>query len=387
MERADRMKKKLRAIWIYWLLTEKRLLKKISYLLVLLLVPVLAWGLKAAARLEAGMVKIALCCEERGGLSEEIIQGMMEEKGALRYVFFDSEEDALKSVESGETDAAWIFPEELDKKFQKMAERGRITPVIRVIEREDDVSLIFTREVLCSRLFPQLAHDAYCSFVRRNLSKEISDEELEEYYGRLALNEQLFEAVYLDGSVDRGEHYLLSPVRGLLAIWLVVCGFAAILFYQKDLRDGVYDAVGRWKKFLLAVLLQAVVLFNGGIIYLLTMGLMGSLSIIWEECMLLTLYLICIAAFCLLCGQLFRKMERIGVMIPLLVILMAVVCPVFLQIKLPMDLQAALPPYYYLLSLHDKTVVWKMVLYAAAGLGLTAGVFCLRGEKNEGKEV
>ena len=365
----------------FMILTEKRLFKKPGYLLVLLLVPILAWGLRIAARQEAGMVTIGLCCEEKGGLSEEIIRSMMEEDSIIRYQFYDSEAQAVRAVESAAVDAAWIFPEELDREFEKMAKKGRITPVVRVIEREDDISLIFTREVLCSRLFPKLAYEAYRDFVKKNLSVEITDEELLDFYRQLELNDNLFESRHLDGEVDTQDNYLLSPVRGLLAIWLVVCGLAAVLFYQKDLAEGVYDAASPKKKLLFAILLEAIVLMNGGIIYLMTLGLMGYAGSLGKEGLHLLLLLSCTAVFSLLCGMILQRMERVGVLIPILVVLMVVACPIFFQIRLPRGLQGILPPYYYLLSLHNGMALWYMVVYAFVGTGLLLGIWFLRGDR------
>lgn len=353
----------------WWYLTEKRLLKKPGYLLVLLLVPLLAWGMNLQSREEAGMVTIGLCAEERGGLAEELLGQMLEQQGVLRYLRYETEKEAIHAVESGKVSAAWIFPEKLEEKLQKMAEKGRITPVIRVVEREDDVSLVFTREVLCSHVYPSLAYQAYEGFVKRHLEEEIPEEMLRDFYQSISVGDTLFQAVYLDGTKTEEDDYLTAPIRGLLAIWVVVSGLSAILFYKRDESLGVYDAVPSKRRIRYAFGLQGVVLGNGGVIFLLACKLLGVLGQIGSEAFRLLLFLGCTACFCVLLGQIFSKMESFGVLIPILVILMIVACPIFLNIRLPWHLQGGLPAYFYLNSMHSRIYVNYMAIYLFALLG------------------
>lgn len=353
----------------WWYLTEKRLFKKPGYLLVLLLVPLLTVGMRMGSKEEAGMVTVGLCCEEQGGLSEEIIEDMMNQPSVLRFLKYDTEEAAIRAVEAGKVSAAWIFPAKLDEKLNKMAERGRISSVIRVVEREDDISLVFTREVLCSFVYPQLAYRAYESFTGKHLEEDISKEELRDFYRSVFVGTNLFQAVYVDGAEDGEDHYLLAPVRGMLAIWLVVSGLAAVLFYKRDERLGVYDAVPVRRRIRYAFGLQTVVLFNGGVIYLAACRLLGVLGSLWRECLMLFLFLGCIACFCVLLGLLFSRMESIGVLIPVFVIAMVVGCPVFLKLRLPWPVRL-LPPYYYLNSLHSSQDLANMMIYLCVGMAV-----------------
>ena len=324
------------------------------------------------------MVTVGLCCSEKGGLSDQLIGELMKEDGLIRYGRYDNKEDAMRGLEGGYVQAIWVFPEKLEEKLAEIAQNGRIIPVIEVIEREDDVSLMFSREVLCARIYPALARAVYEEFVTRNLEDEISKEELENFYQEIYLNKNLFEARYLDGAKEEGDNYLLSPIRGFLAIWLVVCGLAAVLFYQKDLQDGVYDVVPPRRRILFAAGLQGVALCNGGVIFLVAMKLLGVMGQPIREALCLVLFLCCVACFCLGLELVLGRMERVGVMIPILVILMIVACPVFFQIKNPYGILGILPPYYYLSSLHNHGMIWNMVRYTLIGACFCGGCTFLK---------
>ncbi len=365
------MGKRMRRGLIWWYLTEKRLFKKPGYLLVLLMVPVLAWAMGRQAGQEAGMVTIGLCCEEQGGLSEEILERMISEESILRYLRFDTEQEAVQAVKNGSVSAAWIFPERLEEKLAKMAEKGRITPVIRVVEREDDISLVFCREVLCSQVYPSLAYLTYEGFVDSKLGAdgnvELTEEMFRDFYQSVQVGDDLFVPVYLEGTADSGEHYLTAPLRGLLSIWLVVSGMAAVLYYKRDEDLGVLDFVPAGRRIKYAFGLQAVVLGNGGIVFLMACGALEILENWRQELVSLLLLLGCIACFCVLLGVLIPKIEGIGLLIPILVILMVVLCPVFLQIRLPWGIQGVLPPYYYLHALYAPGYRRHMLIYFLIG--------------------
>lgn len=359
----------MRRIMIWCLLTEKRLLKKISYLAVLLLVPVLVLAMRQGASQESGMVTIGLYTpDEAGSLSDQVLRRLSEEKSVLRYLRYETEEEAIRALESQKVDAVWILPEHLELELEKMAKRGVVTPVATVVEREDDIALTFTREVLCSRIYPEYTYQVYREFVRQKVGDDAPEEaELLERYERLQWKGSIFQAQYLDGSGEIEESYFLAPIRGLLAIWLMLTGFAAILYHKKDELCGVYDGIPCRKRLLYSFGLQAVVLCNGGVIFLIACGILGVLGPIWRELGLLALFLLMISVFCNLIGLLIGRIEGIGILIPVMTLLMIAFCPIFLSIRAIPWLQSLLPPYLYLGALRGTGRLPWMAVYVGAG--------------------
>ncbi|MBP5668893.1 MAG: ABC transporter permease [Lachnospiraceae bacterium] len=359
--------------WMTWcLLTEKRLIKKISYVAVLLVMPFLVLGLRQGARQEAGMVSIGLYTPaEAGTLSDLVLERFMEEPSVLRFFRYRTEEEALDALKSQRVDAVWILPEDLEKDLQKLAQKKMMRPVARVIEREDDIALIFTREVLTSRIFPEYVYEVYKEFCKSRVGlAELSEEEFLSIYHANLWKGNLFKAQHLDGSELAEQSYVLAPIRGMLAIWLVICGLAGILYHKMDELHGVYDKIPRRKRLLYSFGLQAVVLLNGGVTYLIACKILGVFTSLWAEIAFLLLFLSCIAVFCNLIGLLVKGMEGIGVLIPVLTLLMMVFCPIFLNIRKFWMAQALLPPYLYL-NLNGSNgghYMLPMLLYAAGGL-------------------
>lgn len=362
----------MRHALIWLLLTEKRLFKKISFIIVLLMMPLLIAGLNHKADEEAGIIRIGIYSEgAEGSLSRRAADGFLEENSILRYISFDSEEDAVTALTESSIDAVWIFPSDMEERLLHLARNERIGSVVRVIEREDDVALVFTREVLCSRIFPLFIYDTYTEFIREKLGNTaVSEEELRSLYDSLLWKGNLFHG---DGSeeAETGQgSYLLAPMRGVISIWMVLAGMAALLFHRQDIRNGLYDTVPGRKRILYSFGLQAVVLINCGVMSLCAFGILGIFTDPLKEVVCMALYILCISVFCNILGLITNSMEGTGVMIPFVIIAMIVLCPVFIDLRQFGIIRAFLPAAQYLSAVYGLSPLMHMCIYALLGTAL-----------------
>ncbi|MCM1064556.1 MAG: hypothetical protein NC420_08835 [Eubacterium sp.] len=353
-------------------LLNKRLLKKCSFWLILCLVPALTAGMRLALREESGMVRIALYREDpRDGLTEEVIRELTEERRLLRYVFCETQEEARALVAGGEADAAWIFPEDLGGAMEQAAAGGNVEPVVTMVEREDNVLLILSREILCSVLYPCYSYEVYRNFVRKDCGLgALSEEELLETYNEARMDSDLFRITLMDGTEWENGDLLLAPVRGMLALWLVLCGLAGAMYFLQDEREGVFDRISQGRRLRAAFGMQAVLLCDG-VIVLLTALWSGGLITSWlVEVLGAVLFSCCTAALANLLRLLCRTLERLGSVIPILLPVMAVFSPIFVTFNGWWTVKLLLPPYYYLRSIHDSRYLWGMAAYAVVVTGL-----------------
>jgi hypothetical protein len=86
------------------------------------------------------------------------------------------------------------------------------------------------------------------------------------------------------------------------------------------------------------------------------------------------------AGFCELIRRLLPRTEALGIATPLLLLLMLVLCPVFLNVRRLRPLQFLLPPFYYLHGVHNRDYVYGLVLY-------TLGVYLLSFLVERGKSL
>lgn len=361
----------MRRITVWYILLNKRLFKKWSFLLILCLVPLLVAGMRLAAQQDSGIVTIALCMRNpQDELSAQIVEQLKRDDDVLRYVVCETEADARRLVESFQADAAWIFPKDLLGSLQASASHKLVEPVVTVVEREDNVPLIFSREILCSALFHFFSYTVYEDFVRDDLGLEVDSSELWAAYERTLVEGSLFRIEYFDGQTTEESNYLLAPLRGILALWLVLCGFAASMYFIQDEKRGTFSWMPVKHRLWMAFGFHAVLLSDAAAVLLISCRLAGVFTVWHKEIANAVMFMCCTLAFCnvvrLLCGTL----ERLGSCIPIILMGMAVICPVFINMNQFQALQYLLPPFYYLRATHSTYHLYLMAAYICVMTGI-----------------
>lgn len=363
----------MRRIVIWYVLLNKRLFKKWSFLLILCMVPLLMAGMRLAAQQESGIVTVALCMKNPADeLSAGVVEQLKGSNDVLRYVVCDTEEEARGLVESFQADAAWIFPEDLLECMREAAAHKLVEPVVTVVEREDNIPLIFSREVLSSALYPDFSYLVYQDFVRDDLGLKADERELKEAYELALMEGSLFQIEYFDGQATEDSNYLLAPMRGILALWLVLCGFAASMYFIQDERRGTFSWMPVKHRLWLAFGFHTVLLSDAVAVLLIACGLAGVFTVWYKELLNAVFFMGCVMVFCNLLRILCGTLERLGSCIPILLMGMAVLCPVFINLNRFQPLNYLLPPYYYLQATHSTYHLYLMAAYICVTAGLCA---------------
>lgn len=353
-------------MFVRFLLLQKRLLKKNSFLFMLCLAPLLAAGVGRLSEEPAGIATIALYLPERDASAQEIADRLLDGRGVLRYLSCGDEEKARTLVETGEADAAWIFSEDLSERLEELGNKQRVRPVVTVVERKDSVPLILGREILSSAIYPSFSYRVYAGYVRDELGlAEMADEELRRVYDSVAVEGSLFQMVYPDETPGEAEDftYVQAPLRGILAIWFTFVGLAAALCFMQDEYRGVYGRLPVSKRLSVSYIAGAAFLLDAAVVLLLSCKLAGVFTNWKREVVSCAVFAVCVLAFANLLRMLCRTPRRLGmVFLPLLAAMLAL-CPVFLNLQYFRAGKLLLPPWYYLQSIHNTRYLYEMSVY------------------------
>ncbi len=381
--------KKVSRIFLRLILFNKRLLKKISFLIILCCIPLLVLGVNLMAKQESGILRVVLCQEDADDLSEEIVADILQMESALSFVEAETVEEAIRLVQSDKADAAWIFPEDFTEVMETYFQQGIWDdPLIRIVEKEDNVMLHLSREVLFSRLYSSINYMVYEDFVRTKVLdgiEVVSEEELWESYQKTNMEENMFEFSYLDGeTADMGTSYMLYPVRGLLALVIVLCGLALGLYFMQDEQNGIFIWMPLNRSVLGSWLYQMPGLADVGLVVLAALFFSGVTVGILTELLLMFVYLWMVAGFSDLVRRLCGKSVRLGAMIPLLMLVMLAVTPIFMGAPNMKWLQLLLPPYYYINALHNNAYRVGMLVYVVVIFAVNFLILKLQTRKRPG---
>lgn len=369
---------KKRKIFLWYLLLNKRLLKKSSFILILCAVPLLVFGMRQVAGQDNGMLKIILCQKNTlDELSTEVIRSLIENGGVLQYVTGVTEKEAREEVKNGNADAVWIFPDNLQQKIDDFSlQASSDNSIITIVEREDNVVLQLSRIKLYGALYPYISYSIYDKFIRIDLANEmtVTDAELRADYETTKVEGSLFRRAYINAEEvpenTESDNYLLLPLRGLLSLWLILCGMAASMYFIQDKELGVFSWVPVRKEIWLTYGYHLIIIGDAALVMLLALKLSGVFTTLGKELLLLFLMVLTSTAFCNLIRILCKKMQRLAVCIPLLMLAMLVLCPVFLNVHHLQPIKYLFPPFYYLNALHNVTFIYEMIIYSIVMFGL-----------------
>lgn len=363
--------KKVRKLLLWlWLLT-KRLYKKPTFLTILVLIPALVLGYSLAVQEDSGIVTVALAGED--AFTRQMFDQLEGSGQLLRYIRCDSGARAELLVSTGKADAAWIFPEDMQSAIETFTkDPAESNAFVRVVQREENVALALARERLSGVIFPQVARNYYLQFIRQTYPElaELSDEAVLQYYDGTDMGGKLFEYDSTGAAVTEPVHYLMSPVRGLLAVVIVLGGMATAMYWVKDTQNGTFQWLPGRYRILPELGSQLVTALNLCAVSLVTLAASGLAENLLLETATLFVYSLTVAAFCMLLRRLLGNISVLGLMLPLMIVVMLVVCPVFFDFGTLRSWQLILPPTYYINGVYNGAYLAYGLAYVAVAGGI-----------------
>lgn len=369
----------MKKLFRWFLLLNKRLYKKPAFIAILAIIPICILAFRVAAESDSGFLNIALAQENKSDkVSSNVINDLISEDSLIRYTVYDSHEEAIRAVTSGKADAAWLFPDKLNEKLTSFAEDHFNDEFIRIIERESNVFLRLSHEKLSAELYKYSAQAFFISYTRQELEDidALSDEELIAYFDNISITEDLFtfeNPATSTGSSKDAFNYLLSPVRGLLSVLIVLCGMAAAMFCIQDEQSGTFSWIPDRKKIYVSFACIFIAVLNISVIVFLSLIISGLAGNILIEFPAMLLYSICCSLFCLLLKYIIPNLRAYASVIPLMMVVMIGVCPVFFGLKIFNTLNLIFPPTYYIHCPHRIVYLLLMFVYVIVLAALCFG--------------
>lgn len=372
----------------WFLLLNKRLYKKVTFLLILLLIPTLVFGYGKLAQEDRGVLTVALAQRGDDPMALEIMEELGDSSALVRFVFCDTEEQAEQMVNDSKADAAWIFADDLENAIYRFVQNpSKSTAFVQIIEGQSSVPLKLAREKLSESVFSRCSRAFYLQYLRENVPQldSMSDEAVLKYYDEFTADSEIFVFSNLEGTVDGDDaistNYLMTPVRGLLSVVIVLGGLAATLFYIADEKAGTFALVPQNRRWAVEFACQMIGVLNVGIVSLLSLLLAGLGVNFGREVVLLVLNSVAVSLFCMNVRRLCGSMAGVGTVLPLLVVAMLAIGPVFFDFGgFPRYL---FPPTYYVYGAYSNSFLLQLLLYIVF-LGI---LYCLLGKVLKRREV
>ena len=366
----------IKRVLLWYHTFHKRFFLKKGFIVLIALVPLVGLLLGITASMDGGMLTVYLAREGDDAKAAEIVSGLLEEKGIIRFVE-STPKDAREAVRLGKADEAWIFKADFGERLESFAHRQSTSnALVMVIQREEGIAQMLAREKLCGALYPYLSHSFYVSYVKEEISADIPIETVEKYYDRvMPEGAELFDFSFTGDSGNAKGGYLTAPLRGLLSVMVVLAGLAVSMFYKMDEEKGIFIGIDHRFVPLFSFGYHFSAVIDVGLAMILSLAFSGVSVGLGRELLMLFIFAVITVLFCMALERICVKLGALAALTPLLVIGMIVICPVFFNFKFLRFIQALFPPYYYLEMAAGGDNLLSLLIYALALVAINAVLF------------
>ena len=350
-----------------YLLLLKRFLKKKSYILMLLLVPLMVFLLKEVGWGQDNIMSIGVYIPGDDESSMALRENLSDETGVIQYLFYDSEDDLKSGVANKTLEEGWIVPENLDLLVEQLASNEFPTERVQVVIREAGLSHLLGKEIICSRIYPSVAKQLLINYMSiklyegRPTASELA--EIEKAFDSFGLSDSLFKAGYLDSDDVLDTPIILMPMRGILALWLMLCGIATSMYYIEDQERGLFIWWHTKVSFFRDLGYYASAFLAPTVITIFSLIYSGSFTTVAKELVTLLLYVISTIFFAMILRILLQNKNFLGILTPVLIISAGLLSPVFVDLKELRQIQKCYPVFHYLSSIHDNHYLITLFVY------------------------
>ncbi|WP_167511418.1 ABC transporter permease [Pseudobutyrivibrio xylanivorans] len=359
----------------------KRLFKKKSYILMLLLVPLMVFLLRFIGEDNGGIMTVGICIMGDDASSIIFRASIPEETSPIHYEFYESKESLIEAVENNTVDEAWIVPKNLDGIVETVAKNEIPLESVEIVVRENGLSHLLGREILCSKIYPSVAKQLLINYMNARVyggnMTEQQQAELMEAFDSFALSESLFNAGYVDASEVEDTSIILMPLRGILALWLMLCGIATSMYYLEDQENGLFIWWHIRAIFIRELGYYLVAFIAPSVVVLISLAYSESFTTVSRELPALFLYILATIILSIILRLVVPDKKHIGILIPALIILNSLLSPVFIDFKELRQIQKCCPAFHYLSSIHDIYYLKTLFVYTVLLGGLAVLLFKL----------
>ncbi len=362
-----------------FLLMNKRLLRKKSYIIILCMIPVIVFGLKLISERHSGIVRIAMVnqgSDDAAGIIDELLN----KDSVFLFSEAPDEETGTEWLKDNRIDAVWVFPKDYNVKTGDFADRlitsekpdkGGDDRVVTVIEREDNVLLSLSRLELFGALYSDLSYSLFDRYISIRFNGGVdAGTDVRRYYDNDVNTNELFD--YRNSNDDNGmsSNYLIAPLRGILLLIVLLCGLAAAMYYRDDMDKEIFVWMPVGNRWVFEHVYLLTALINGALVVFITFLLTGLVESIAKEIILMLIFIPASCCFCCIVRRLTFNLRSLATLIPILMLAMLVICPVFIYIRELHPLQILCPPFYYLMALNDAKYLNFFVIYTGATIAV-----------------
>ena len=354
---------------LFFLLQLKRIVKNKLFLSLLIVFPLCLYFLSVSFRSEEdSRIQIGFAVTAEDPLTAALTEKLLTMEDSLfSFRQFDSEEALIKEVQNNGIECGYLFRKPLKEELDK----SHLKNLIRVYVSENTTCKGIVNELVYAVMFEeyslQLLNDSlkaagHLPFTEAEAAEfsmpPVSEERIEELY-RTHLTDGStfrFDVVFTGSASTVGEGTSvasLALLRGLAGLFLLLCGFMALLTVHSDTRNGLYVKIHGMKRYFLPYITMVSYLLPAAAICFISLGICGLLGNLITEVTAFLCYLVALILFYTVLGSLVRNHTMLCAAFPMVLFCTIIFTPVIVDLSAFFPwlrvVRYVLPTSYYML--------------------------------------
>lgn len=365
-------------MWFY--LFFKRNFRHLSFVFLLLLLPVFALSLSIISSRDSTIFKVGYASASTPDASLISLFDSFQDTDVIKFTKVENDPALMKE---GELDAMWVFEGDLEESLRRHLRSGE--PAVKVYTREENEATKLLHEKLFCFVYPYLSpliFEDYMSEIEGG--NALTKEELRDYYSYKKISTDVVRVVAIDKNEKESEEVksvTLSAMRGILALLVTLSALSAALFALDDERRGLFALMTAKRKLVLYISAIFSGILPTSLVYLFSLRLIGLWEGLLPELLSLCVLTVTSLALSLLLSSLFSDISLFAAVIPTVSLASLLTSPIFLNVSSFPVIQALFPTYYYLYSFVDSSFYPKALAYSALLILLSFILVVAKGKK------
>lgn len=237
----------------FFLLFIKRLCKKPSFVLILLLMPVMVIAMRFVIEEDDETVRVAVLCEDGNEKMDVVMDNLIGNSDLVKFYKSDSLTELRADVLTNDAECGVVFT---DGVWDALVDEDADEKIV-IYQSSKSSYTDYILEMVYSTVFSELAQYRLEKYMDKYpLHSYMTEEERNEYiearYDEYMTEGGTFEIYFTDEGMESGSDvssvagdssYLFKPVRGILAVIIMAASLAGAVFRIVDEKDGVYKTL------------------------------------------------------------------------------------------------------------------------------------------------
>lgn len=336
----------------------KRCLKRTSFIILLLLIPILCMVFKTNIEDTKISIKTGLYIESEDNLTNKICNNLKNNYESVTFERCSSLDELTSRVASGDYECGYVFNSDFSEKVYK----NKTNNLVTVYKSPGTLTDAITDEYVFSEVFAEYGFNELAEFISSQKIFTINDIDAlrstlrPEYDYYMAGNDTFsFEYINADNeAIDNSSllsSYVLLSVRGIITLFIMFAAFIGTFNLYKDSKTGIFNAFNsKIRPFCKMSEIFSLTLL-AGILGMSGVYLSGLSDGIWLEIFRILLYSIICTLYCYILYKIIPNSFAFAALIPVLVLGSIIFCPIFMDVSeiIPIVKYIAwlFPPKYY----------------------------------------